>query len=892
MQANVLSARSARGDRRHQRDDPRRHRPRLRPRHDPDRARVDYDIAGLITFHVPVTAFFDTKTNPSHWYVELGSYTDPVTVKVLEVFEATGYLGVYGDGLRPCPPTRSPSGLTFAVGFHVSAVLMGCKPSGLYLEVVGRLRRAARARPDVPGRDLRDRRRAPAVHRLDLGVELSARRSLPRRAGAAAVRARRGARQGRLLLLQRRGLGRADHRQPRPPRPPSRRPGQRGLAHHPVDPGDDRGVGVDRPVDGSLGKAAPSGVGAGPWCRSTRCRWSSSARADRTGRVSAGACSARAGAAEPVGPQVGGHWWRYELHRRAPDRGAASGRRRRPRRGGRTRRRPNGRRSALALLTWVPSPTRPPCRTARSSPTTVERRLGHGLRPPARPAPVLWTFDDEAAGPSPTGWVLTGVPWPDAPGTYRTAPVARRRVTEPWRCGDPIDLLQGTDPAVVVGDAVPRTGAAVGNRDVAGHDRGERRAAPRRSGRARCPRPERGPTRTLSCTLLAAGYLAAGTRAPRGVERSRTGRRAETFACEGRILRSPTGDEPEPAPGGLTTRRSTRVTKHWESTGFAASELADAVTLRVEGGLTLFDCAAAVPLSPGSREGPRPAVPGRHGLAASTSTGRAAPTFSSSTNPIPPRVVHGPRGPTPCSAQRSIASRVLRRGAAGCCPSWSSRRRSPTARGRGGDRLEPRLRRTWSRPRLLGRSRAGRGRRRPRCTASLTGTLPRRSPPTRARSRPPSRTTPTTTRSCCQGARYTVRVKWEAQSITQEAPPSRHSEPRRVPGPRGTRAQEFRFRADPAPTAPPPGSDPWLLDHGARRRRDPGVSCGEPLRIALATQKVGRCSTRTARRSTSSCARPFPAGTPSPPGGGAGTVAIPVVIALAPARLLILAGWP
>ena len=100
--------------------------------------RIDYDISGLITFHVPVTAFFDTKTDPSHWYVELGNYQDPVTVKVLGVFDATGYLGVYGDGKTlPTDPVLQSEGLTFAVGFHVSAVLMGYKPSGLYLEASG-----------------------------------------------------------------------------------------------------------------------------------------------------------------------------------------------------------------------------------------------------------------------------------------------------------------------------------------------------------------------------------------------------------------------------------------------------------------------------------------------------------------------------------------------------------------------------------------------------------------------------------------------------------------------------------------------------------------------------------------------------------------------------------
>ena len=45
---------------------------------------------------------------------------------------------MYGDGKTlPTDPVLQSEGLTFAVGFHVSAVLMGYKPSGLYLEASG-----------------------------------------------------------------------------------------------------------------------------------------------------------------------------------------------------------------------------------------------------------------------------------------------------------------------------------------------------------------------------------------------------------------------------------------------------------------------------------------------------------------------------------------------------------------------------------------------------------------------------------------------------------------------------------------------------------------------------------------------------------------------------------
>src|SRR5207344_3451438 len=66
-------------------------------------------------------------------------------------------------------------------------------------------------------------------------------------------------------------------------------------------------------------------------------------------------------------------------------------------------------------------------------------------------------FNRQPTGPSAAGWDLTGVPWPDGPGTYRSDhDIAHLLVTERWRCGDAAaDRLRGIDPARVVGGAVP-----------------------------------------------------------------------------------------------------------------------------------------------------------------------------------------------------------------------------------------------------------------------------------------------------------------------------------------------------------------------------------------------------------------------------------------------------
>jgi len=89
--------------------------------------------------------------------------------------------------------------------------------------------------------------------------------------------------------------------------------------------------------------------------------------------------------------------------------------------------------------------------------TDVHQRWGSVCEPAAPPAPVLWTFDDQRAGPSATGWQLTGVSWPDPPDTLRScAPNLGIHVRELWRCGDAAtDARRGIDPARVIADQVP-----------------------------------------------------------------------------------------------------------------------------------------------------------------------------------------------------------------------------------------------------------------------------------------------------------------------------------------------------------------------------------------------------------------------------------------------------
>lgn len=110
----------------------------------------------------------------------------------------------------------------------------------------------------------------------------------------------------------------------------------------------------------------------------------------------------------------------------------------------------------LALLTYQVTPATKAIEYHDKLVEDVIRHWGAVCDPVAEPAEVLWTFKLEALGPSPAGWELEGVAWPDAPGTKRsTPPDTTVHVSEPWRTGDPgVDGLRGVVPAIVVGGAV------------------------------------------------------------------------------------------------------------------------------------------------------------------------------------------------------------------------------------------------------------------------------------------------------------------------------------------------------------------------------------------------------------------------------------------------------
>src|SRR5690606_16383941 len=93
---------------------------------------VDYKLEPILELMVPVEGFFDIN-NPDHFSVDIGSIARPITAKVLEVFKATAYLMLHGNGI-PDFPLGALEGFSIAAGFHVS-LEWGVKEINLYLEV-------------------------------------------------------------------------------------------------------------------------------------------------------------------------------------------------------------------------------------------------------------------------------------------------------------------------------------------------------------------------------------------------------------------------------------------------------------------------------------------------------------------------------------------------------------------------------------------------------------------------------------------------------------------------------------------------------------------------------------------------------------------------------------
>ena len=792
---------------------------------------AEYTVVDLLRIRVPVTAFFHLS-QVQNWFIDLGTNIEPVTVTVLDVFRGTGYLMIHGDGSTLAIPELPivTNGLAIAVGFHLQCVLMGSKSVGLYFEVAagfdalvsfepfaigGKIYARGELRLWVVGVSARAELTVLVGRQLQNGVEIE--RTYIHGEVCGKVELFFFDIEGCIELT----IGET------PPPAPVAPPLVAGVTLVSRSPALVEGTATDRVVDGALADAVAvpsaesppavpldavpvvlfetpplvqpgnvvlggeargvSGVGADPWTR----------RGDRWWRYQVTEVEL-VGDLEPDPPagKTPATWWA----RGAPGQSQLG--------------------PALALLSWLPTPASRAVPYGESLTTAVEERWGHVCDPIAPPAPVLWTFDGEPLGPSATGWLVDGVRWPDPGGAFRSSPVeAKLGVTETWRTGNALaDLLQGTDPAVVVGDAVP---CPTGRIDHVDSIQVWQEGNPATFSNAAVPTG--GQALQDVVDLMAAGASLADV-AARWVDTawdSALSRRP--LRCQGRVLRSPSGDEPEPAPHAPEQEREL-VERVWDQVGFTPSEFANSLRLRVEGGVESLELLLLVSErmlneglvvtcrdDAGSVVAQQPVTPDSMVTAANPLPGDWTDPARPWADPLEragrlaARVVAGERDLILCRVVVDVPGSV------------------PVVE-IGADRREKDLAGTpfWL-VAAAGTTTAERRRFDYDTTVVTTerdlleSTLGQ--DPTDLALLVPSQT-------------YTVKVSWRAESLQQEPKPSATAPENWGP----VEVQEFRFAAD-GPNSAPADLGPWLLAT-APAMDETGVLCAEPIRIALATQNV------------------------------------------------------
>jgi large repetitive protein len=551
---------------------------------------VDYDIVQLITVHVPVQGFF-SFSDPPDWYLDLGRYDNPVTVSVFDTFQASGYLMLHGNGITPYPPfpQLATGGFTIAVGFHVTFT-WGDTGVGLYLKVAGGFDAIISFGPFA----LAGKIRLEGELRLFI-ISIGASAELD----VIAVPAAGG---GLQTWIHGQVCGEVDFfffsvsgcvdftlgDQPAVTHTPE--PLVSGVQLVSRSPALVEGSGTDRSIDGVLARAQQAGTNdpvPGPVPLDAIPVVTFSVAPVVPGGFTVLGAGPLGSPGTPGNPWIrrGSLWWRYTVDSvsltgppltgetpvtwwsRAATVDPAEGAR-------------------LALLSWVPDPTPHAIPYGEQLTTDVHERWGSACSGPAPPAQLLFTFDGQPAGPSPGGWQLSGIAWPDPPGSFRSSPPdAGLSVTERWRCGDgAADRRRGIDPARVIADAVPCQPLPGAGKlaEVSG--------SPGWSGRAALAGPG------WLDAASAAAATGASLSALRGAVRA-TGWDPALIhqeLCEGGILRSPFNDQLKPS--WTANPLDVQVVEAaWAKAGFKPGPLLDAIALTNPAGLVSGMLLVAVP---------------------------------------------------------------------------------------------------------------------------------------------------------------------------------------------------------------------------------------------------------------------------------------------------------
>lgn len=537
---------------------------------------AEYSFASLVEIRVPVGIFFDFH-DAEHWQFDLGTFDHPVTVKVLGLFRGTGYLMIHGKGIVPPPPAFpqiSAGGLTLAVGFHVN-FLWGNTDIGLYVRVAGGFDALVSIDPVfVAGKITVSGELRLFIVSIGASALLEAKTDGKRYHVHGEVCGKVD-----FFFFSVRGcvgftLGNDLQVQPNAP------PLVAGVALVSRSPALIEGSGTDIAIDGVMSRATAAGQAPGPDSVPVPLDAVPMIEFAITPQV-AGDLQVLGGPplstpGTPANPWVkrGADWWRYELvavtlspppspgktpvtwWSRAPTVGPHEGAR-------------------LALLSWLPNATPRAIPYGTQLETLVHEAWGDTCAAVAPPAPFLFTFDGQPLGGRINGWSLAGIPWPDAPGTFRSSlDPASLVVTERWRCGiEAADRRRGIAPSSVLGAAVECAGT-----DPAGPSSAQitGKTGPLNGTVAL----DASAAVDQATSALASGFTLRELAVPLLAPRRFDGQ--PPFKCNARLLRSPQGDQLKQTSFGDTVDEAA-VQAAWDETRFKPGRLADAVTLQVHG---------------------------------------------------------------------------------------------------------------------------------------------------------------------------------------------------------------------------------------------------------------------------------------------------------------------
>ena len=427
---------------------------------------IDYDIASLIKIRIPVEAFF-SFTDSSDWHFYLGQRKDPVAVTVLDIVKATGYLMITGKGLDPLPEKHLPQVVGFGIGAGAAASFTwGDTSIGLYLRIAGSFDAVMGFDPFLLAGEFE---LSGELRLFIISIGASAELDILVVGETGSFKTHiHGQACGHIDFFFFSIEGCVDVTLGSSNAKPGIPDLVEKLSLKSRSPALLVGTGVDRPIDTSLGKGIeqdtpPStankdlplvpinsipvlGFAAPPIA--TGLNFAGAPVTGSTGQtagsfidhgsekyaftLSSVTLERADGGPALLGSNAPSTWWT-----------------------------PNDASSAnvnaqLALLTWEPDPATKAFEKTEQRTEQIRQRWQHTCEDAAPPTRVLWTFLDEQLGPSPSGWDLEGIAWPDPPDTRRKEPPPTGiHVSERWRSGDAkIDALRGIIPAIVVGSAI------------------------------------------------------------------------------------------------------------------------------------------------------------------------------------------------------------------------------------------------------------------------------------------------------------------------------------------------------------------------------------------------------------------------------------------------------